>query len=59
LNRLSESAQIISFETEYSPLKCTGYFVHKIAGIWGNPDEIVMLPGSAYLAVQAEEGRAG
>jgi hypothetical protein len=56
---LPESAQIISLETEYCPLKCTGYFVHKIARIWGNPDETVMLSDSAYLAIQAGEGRAG
>ena len=35
--------------------------MHKIARIWGNPDETVMLSGSAYLAIQAGEGegRAG
>jgi hypothetical protein len=59
LNHLSESAQIISLETEYCPLKCTDYFVHKIARIWDNPDEIVMLSDSAYLVIQPEEGRTG
>jgi hypothetical protein len=42
----------------YCPLKFTGYYVHKIARIWGNPDEILMLFGFADLAITSW-GRKG